>query len=75
MKKEISKTEYLQLQGLSLVGKNLGERLEDIVTSFASVIDEELEGNYGHSADFIYSDGGLDSFLSIHGIKVKKVKK
>lgn len=73
MKTEITKNEYIQLEGIAILARQKDKELREMVYAMAEIIGEELEEDgYGHSFDFIY--GTYDSvkkFLSMRDIKIK----
>jgi hypothetical protein len=75
-KKEISKTEYLTLEGIRALSTQLNRQLELLVISTSDITREELdENNYGHAADFIFSpDEKVKEHLRKLGISVNKNK-
>lgn len=75
MKKEITQREARELEGIRVLSKKLEEQLQWLVICTAEIIGEDLdEYNYGHSADFIYSDENTRSFLKKQGIAISKIK-
>lgn len=71
MKKEITKNEYLQLEGLFVLAANHMKSLEELNATVASILEEEGLG--GHSSEFVYGQvSDVKSFLKELEIVIKK---
>lgn len=68
--KKITKTKYLQLEGLRIISKRLNKQLEEVVLAVAEITGEQLDDtNYGHASDFVYqSDETVKTHLSKLGL-------
>lgn len=73
-KKEITKQEYLQLEGIRALSNKLNTQLEDLVQVVASITGEKLdEHNYGLASDFIYFKGAtVQEYLKKIGVAISR---
>lgn len=73
-KKEITKTEYLTLEGIRTLSNQLNKELELLVIATANITGEDLdENNYGHASDFVYSPNEtVKSHLRKLGIEINR---
>ena len=72
--KQITKSEHLQLIGLSVLAKNHMKELAEIERAMAEILNVPNEGGryYGHVSDMIYSDITLEETLVRLQVKVRK---
>ncbi len=75
MIKEITQREARELEGIRALSKKLQEQMEWLVICTAEIVGEDLdEYNYGHSADFIYSEEAVRAFLKRNSVAISRKK-
>lgn len=75
-KEEITKTEYLTLEGIRALSERLNKELDYLVLAVADITGEDLdENNYGLATDFIFSpEEKVKEHLRKLGISVNRNK-
>jgi hypothetical protein len=72
MKQTITQNEYLILIALSALAHGYNEKLSEIV-AVAAAIAEADDTQFGHMADMIYGEYGVDEQLEKLGIRVQEL--
>ena len=76
-KKIITYEEYLQIEGLLVLRKEVNNQINYIQKAVADLVgaEEEMEGYYGHVSDYMWEETGAKTLLNNLGIKIKKERK
>lgn len=73
VKKEITKEEYLMLEGLTSLRDDIVKRHREIESSIGNLLGEEGDdGYFGLVSDFMWEDFGAKQLLKDLGIRIKK---